>query len=376
MLVACATVATMENLGIDYEIIRYKKKYTPSFALKSVPRLLNPLMISEKRLQVQKLWHKKTNPKFEKNSQIKDEAFYAFQKQRFTRLSPVYYGYDQLVEGAEKYSAIVVGSDQLWSPSGLPTNFYNLMFVPDHIPKVAYASSFGVSQIPFFQTARTRHFLQRLDSISMRENSGQAIVKKLTGREVPVVVDPTLLLDVWQWEEVITRHRPVEEPYLFAYFLGPNPDHRKQAQKLAAHTGLKLVAMRHMDQFAAADEAFGDEAPFDVGPEKFLNFIRHAEYVCTDSFHGTVFSVLHHKQFITFDRYSQNSAIAATTSRNSRIESLCENLALTKRRFRGSIVEEMMEPICYDQVDQRVATRRQESYDYLKAALSCLDESR
>ena len=82
------------------------------------------------------------------------------------------------------------------------------------------------------------------------------------------------------------------------------------------------------------DEKFGDIAPYDVGPEEFLNWIRGAKYVCTDSFHGTCFSIIHHKKFMIFNRYSDQSK----TSKNSRIDSLCQNLNLSERRFSGDIL--------------------------------------
>lgn len=66
-------------------------------------------------------------------------------------------------KGANRYSAVVTGSDQLWSPAGLPTNFYNLMFVPDSIRKISIASSFGVKNIPWYQISRTREFLNRIE---------------------------------------------------------------------------------------------------------------------------------------------------------------------------------------------------------------------
>lgn len=108
-----------------------------------------------------------------------------------------------LCEGARRYDAVVTGSDQLWSPAGLPTNFYNLMFVPDEVRKISYASSFGVGQIPWYQKRRTANFLKRLDYISMRENRGSEIVKELTGLDVPVILDPVFNFNKEQWEKLI-----------------------------------------------------------------------------------------------------------------------------------------------------------------------------
>ena len=69
----------------------------------------------------------------------------------------------------------------------------------------------------------------------------------------------------------------------------------------------KIVTLRHLDQYTKVDESFGDFAPYDVDPTKFLNLLRGADYVCTDSFHGSVFSIIHQKPFIVFNRYNEYS---------------------------------------------------------------------
>ena len=157
----------------------------------------------------------------------------------------------------------------------------------------------------------------------------------------------------------------MNEPYIFAYFLGANPEYRKQVQKLAESTGLKIVALRHMDQYVENDEAFGDYAPYDVAPDRFLNFIRGAEYVCTDSFHGTCFSIINEKKFMIFNRYVNASA----TSKNSRIDSLCQNLGVSERRFSGDILE-IQKDINYAEVKNNLNNLQQKTIEYLDAALS------
>lgn len=308
---------------------------------------------------------------FSSTSPISKESLTAYKQYKellnkaFTKLSPEFCGYKALCEGAKRYDAVVTGSDQLWSPAGLPTNFYNLMFVPNHIRKISYASSFGVGQIPWYQKRRTANFLKRLDYISMRENRGSEIVKELTGLDVPVILDPVFNFNKEQWEKLIPVKKEMNEPYIFAYFLGANPEYRKQVQKLAESTGLKIVALRHMDQYVENDEAFGDYAPYDVAPDRFLNFIRGAEYVCTDSFHGTCFSIINEKKFMIFNRYANASA----TSKNSRIDSLCQNLGVSERRFSGDILE-IQKDINYAEVKNNLNNLQQKTIEYLDAALS------
>lgn len=369
MLQSYATMKMLDKMGIEYDVIRYKKKYTPILILKSIPRLLNRNIWIDKKRVIQKKIGMMLHKDIKKANDERDKLFDKFRKEHFTHLADFANGYKELQEVGKKYDAYLVGSDQLWLPSGLATNFYNLNFVEESKLKVSYASSFGVKKIPFYQINRTRNYLNRIQYISTRENSGRDIVKELTGKEVPVVVDPTLLFDEKEWLEILENKNRYKEKYIFAYFLGSNKSHREAVKKLAEKTGMKIVTIRHMDQYVEADNEFGDYAPYDVGPEEFVNLIRNAEYICTDSFHGTVFSIINHKKFIVFNRYSDQSK----SSKNSRIESLCNNLGLEERRYQDKdIVKEMEKEIDYEKVDSKVQAIREKSKDYLKDALKTI----
>lgn len=363
MLQAFSTVKMLESRGIDYELIRYKKRLTMAEKICSVPRLLNTVLLNDKYETFLKKQGMRKHPEFKKNDAIRMKAFDQFKSREFTRLSPEFCGYKALCEGAKRYDAVITGSDQLWSPAGLPTNFYNLLFVPDDVKKISYASSFGVSEIPWYQKKRTADFLRRLDYISMRENRGSEIVKELTDLDVPVILDPVFNFNKKQWEKMIPIKEEINEPYIFAYFLGANSEYRKQVQKLAEMTGLDVVALRHMDQYVENDERFGDYAPYDVAPDRFLNLLRGAEYICTDSFHGACFSIINNKKFMIFSRYAN----ASTTSKNSRIDSLCENLGISDRRFSGDI-SEIQKPIDYETVYLKLENLQRRTIEYLDTA--------
>lgn len=362
MLQAFATTKLLEKYGVEYEIIRYQKKKDIAFIIKSLPRVFNNILLNDKYEAFQKKMSFKKHPEFAEKDKIRMKAFDEFRSEKFSdKLSVIYYGYDNLKRGAKKYSAVLTGSDQLWSPAGLPTNFYNLMFVPDNIRKISYASSFGVKYIPWYQKKRTANFLNRIDYISMRENAGKDIVKELTGKDVPVVLDPVFMFDKDGWEELIPIEKEYNEKYIFAYFLGANSEHRKVVKELAKKTGFKIVMLRHLDQFVEEDEDFGDYAPYDVRPDKFLNLLRGAEYVCTDSFHGAVFSIIHKKQFVIFNRYSD----ASKHSKNSRIDSLCQNLGISNCRYDGNIDNILKSNIDYTNVDKNYIELKKRSKEYL-----------
>lgn len=289
----------------------------------------------------------------------------AYKEKKLIPLFHDYIGYDALHEGSKNYRAVIVGSDQVWTPMGLPTKFYNLLFVDDSVRKIAYASSFGVSSIPAFQRKATGAYLDRYYKISVRELKGKEIVESLSYQKAQVVADPTMLLDSNEWTEEIKDSKvKTDEPYIFCYFLGTNMEARKAANELKAKTGYKIITLRHMDEYVAEDEQFGDYAPYDVDPNDFLTYIKNAAYVCTDSFHCSAFSIQFHKKFMTFYRFRQGS----TGSRNSRIDSLLSLFNLKERLYQGDI-SKIENDIDYEYVDCKLKELREESIAFLKEAL-------
>lgn len=365
MLQAYATTKALEKREIEYELVRYEKNLTLTQKVKSVPRLLNKVLLNDKYEMLLKEVGIRMHPEFAKNNAIRVSEFDKFKKAHYTKLSPVFKGYSDLCKGAERYSAVITGSDQLWSPAGLPTNFYNLMFVPNDVRKISFSSSFGVDEIPQYQKKRTAEYLRRIDFISVREMRGKEIVKELTGRDVPVTLDPTLLLSKEEWNVIAGDEKQFGEPYVFAYFLGANKSYREEAKKLAKEKQLKIVTLRHMDRYNESDENFGDFAPYDVDPARFLSILKGAEYVLTDSFHGVCFSVIYEKDFMVFNRYESSSPI----SKNSRIDSLCYNLGLEGRRYDGDI-HRIDEKTDYDSINENLFNLKKSSNEYLDKALN------
>ena len=359
-----ATMKKIEDLGYKTEIIRYKKKLTPMFALQTIPRLFNMSFINAKIHSKDKNKKIEKYPEIAKNFSVRNNRFNGFVKKYFTNLSKPYAGWENLVkESAKNYDMFLCGSDQLWLPNNLGSHFYTLEFAPDNKRKIAYATSFGVSQIPERQKKATAKYLNRFQYLSTRELAGQKIIQELTGKKASVVCDPTLLFDAKGWAELLPERKIVEEPYVFCYFLGTNEEHRIAANEFKKRTGLKLVTCPFLDNFVEKDQQFGDIQIFDMDAADFVNIIRHAEYILTDSFHGSVFSILHHKKFMTFNRFT-----AGVNSRNSRIDSLCTLLGLSERRFNGNVTD-VEKDIDYKGVEEKLLKLREASLEYLATAL-------
>ncbi len=370
-LQALATVRLIEELSIDYEIIEYNKR-TPGFLLRSIPRFFNWVFICDRYDQIQRKLELGMHPDLKARVEMRDRAFDSFDVHFLGHVSEKYASYKELKKlCADKYEKVLTCSDQLWSPSALGSGFYNLMFVPESTPKISWASSFGVSDIPWYQKSRTERYLSRIEHISMRENRGAEIVRELTGREVPVLMDPVFAYDKDGWDALVAPAEPEWEDYIFCYFLGSDTAHRDAARKLAQETGKKIVTLRHLDRYVAGDETFGDIAPYDVDPVRFLNILRGASYVCTDSFHGTAFSVIFEKKFVVFDRYSDRSS----NSKNSRIDSVCKNLGLSERRFsQGADILDIMErDIDHTYTAKKMAEYRESTRAFLRRTLADSD---
>ncbi len=347
--------------GLKPEINRAKYKYFLS-------RCWDINTIKDKMATVRKVIAKKTNSDYAQNLRVRDSLFDQFSKEKF-RLTKKYNSKIELGKDAANYSAFIVGSDQLWLPSNISADYYTLNFVPNNIGvrKIAYATSFGISQLPEKQAKLAQEFLPRLDSIMVREESGKKLVKQLIDKDVPVVSDPTLLFSAEEWAKELPQTRRIQEPYILCYFLGNNPIQRTWAKKLAQKTNYKIVQLPNLDEYIKSDQGFADFPLYDVDPLSFVALIRDAHYILTDSFHCTVFSALHQKSFYSFRRYQSDG----TVSTNGRLYSLLESFGLSDRMLTGneSIDDYLKKPINYISVLNKIEAMREESIDLLKKSI-------
>ena len=365
-LVGYALVKKLQQLGYDVEIINYIKRLTLNDKIRYAWNAVRCGEIKKFLYEASKKDAYKGNPQYIQNIKTRTEAVEKYKEKNLYPLFHDYVGFDSLCEGSTRYSAIIVGSDQVWLPLSLPNKFFNLLFADDKVRKVAYASSFGVSEIPAFQRKATGAYLDRFYRISVREQKGREIVEELSHQNAEVVADPTILLDSKEWEKECDKSQVVvPEPYIFCYFLGSNQDARHAANELKAKTGYKIIALRHMDEYVPEDEQFGDEAPYNVNPNDFVKLISRASYVCTDSFHCTAFSIQFHRQFMTFYRFAENSK----NGRNSRIDSLFNVLGISRERIFNGDVSLIDRSVDWTTVDNNLIKHRKRSIEYIRDAL-------
>lgn len=371
LLQAYATQQILEEKGYDTEIINY-------IADKKRKLRLDPglLVVAWNRL-VKRL---KTAPKSEPldlvHRQNKHDRIAASNTFRNNHLHNIvdYRGIDALKKaGSENYDAVLVGSDQQWLPLVAFSNFRTMRFVPDHIPKLTYSASFGVSKLPRYTRRAAGQFLNRLDHISVREASGKEIVESVSRKQATLVLDPTYLLNAQQWAERMPIERPMEEPYVLCYFLGNNEESKKAARAYAVKKGLKLVTILSDESQSPIDVSFADKVITGKGPDAFLNLIRHAEYVMTDSFHGIAFSIIHSRQFFVFYRNKPTDK----NSRNTRIDNILNTFNILNRLVSNPAdwLENEPAAIDYSALDDILDRRRNESMAYLDNALRSIEKN-
>ena len=368
-----ATQYTLEKLGYDARIFEIKGVYRGIMIKKLLyyaGRLFDPVEAKYLFANLSSRSRKQASvstDQFANDMKVRHQMYQDFNKQ-WNKMLPTVKGWKGLRKQASEMDAVVVGSDQLWRPSNIVGCYYTLEFVPDEVKKIAFSTSFGVPELPARLHKHAKKFLSRIEHISVREDSGAEIVKKESGREATVVCDPTMMLTAEEWMHIQDEKPFAEGKYILMYLMGDNPEQREFVKKLSKQTGCRILGLLHGATYISYDEDVVDEKPYNVGPAEFINLIRNAEYVCTDSFHCCVFSILNSTKFFAFRRWPDGSKFSA----NDRLYTLLKFTGLDSRMMDGS---EDVEKCIADQIDfgdvlAKVAQRRKESMDYLVNALN------
>lgn len=261
----------------------------------------------------------------------------------------------------DSFDYLITGSDQVWNPSITHLDpVYFLGFASSKTVKISYAASLAVSSSdPQMTDNIFRQFLPGFDFISIRENVHEEYIQSFTDVKVKTVVDPTLLLSKKDYEPIISKDSLCEEKYILMYFLTHDPNAIDIANMLAHKFGLKLIhyfADMPERLFYSNSENFAF-----AGPEEFLWYVNNAELVFTNSFHGTIFSILFEKPFYTY---------TAEREMLSRVIYLTEMLGLEDRRLTGHIpVNNITLATNFRTTKERLQKKRDEAISFLSTAL-------
>ena len=244
---------------------------------------------------------------FRRNRAVRDLRFAAFRKQEMVLSAKTYYGDPEIAKAAVPYDLLISGSDQILNTTltGSSRAFYLDFFNGN---KLSYASSFGREAISETETEWIRRELPKFSALSVREQTAAGILRKEIGVEPQLVVDPVFLLDRDAWEAKCSADLQLPEKYIFVYYMEGSAHLVDAVQRVQKQTGLPVIAVRGGGKpglFPGMEDAT-------CGPREFLRYIRSAELVITNSFHGTAFSLIFERKLIC----------AAHSTGNTRLENL------------------------------------------------------
>ena len=284
----------------------------------------------------------------------KIEKFEAFRKH--FNLTMKCHDIAELQHIADDLDVIIVGSDQVWN-THLKDFTYLFMLPVDNIRKIGYSVSLGWASETDLKEYQKE--IQKFAAISVREETSKQLVRSIYKSDIAVTADPTLLVDTATWNMISESTTiSVEKPFLLCFLFAKNRKYSREkyrfVNEIAKSKNLKVIYLNHgYNKYSFREDAFCD-----CGIEDFLYLFRNASAVVTDSFHGTVFSIIYRREF-----YS----IVDNSNTDRRKQGLLNRLGLEKRAVdvNEKINEVQDESIDYEAVAQKLYQMKEESLDFL-----------
>ena len=231
-------------------------------------------------------------------AKLRYARFQEFRK-NFFRVSPKsYYSCEDLEKALPEVDAFICGSDQVWRPVSDDSRLrvYYLDFADARqVRKIAYAPSFGIATVSEEFIQSIRPFINDIPYLSVREETGRQIVSQAAGREAQIVLDPSLLLASEDWAR-IALPPCVDPPYILVYCQSQRRNFRDLVRHVKKMTRLPVVVIPATALNLIPD---ADHVIFEAGPQEFLGLFVNASCICTNSFHGTAFSLINRRPFWT-----------------------------------------------------------------------------
>lgn len=339
----------LKSLGHQVEIIDYKPNYlSRHYSLSAIgnPKYNKPIL-RELYLLLKfpsriKALHSKRKAEFDQ-----------FTKERLPLTPRRYISNDDLKANLPKADIYFAGSDQIWNcmfQNGRDPAFY-LDFAPNDAVKASYAASFATEDIPDDSKTQIKKWLSRLDSISVRERSGIEIVERLGIDGAERVLDPVFLMPRQYWDKIAD---PIayEQPFVLLYDFDCDKDMITTARCLADQNDWKLYSVLPCIE---CDRCFDQD-----GPRTFLTLVRDAQFVISNSFHATAFSIIFHKNFAVYKRQE---------GINTRMIDLLSMVGLENRLIQGRQLNELCD-INFNSVDIKLEKELRKSRDYLERVIA------
>lgn len=357
-LQAFALQRKLNLMGYDAEIIDYLFYKHKDYRKEKIARPFYSYPFKKKiKEKILPIYEWLRNLPYCKALNARNKGFEDFHCQNTRFSQETYTSYSQLYNKPPEYDFYCVGSDQVWNPYCYTSlNPYFLTFVSGNKKKVSYASSFGVAEIPGQAVESYRSGLKDFDHISVREETGAAIVKRIIGKDAIVVADPTLLLSRDEWLRIAKFDKVPQEDYLLLYVLKDSNYITKIAQKIAKEYGFKIVRICK-STYRQDSKRSGILDIIDAAPDDFVGLFSRAKMVLTNSFHGTVFSNIFHRDFY--------SVLPIGKDNNSRIVDLLNKIGNQPRLiYEGTDFKETL-AIDWNIIDEEIEKLVQLSEHYI-----------
>lgn len=305
----------------------------------------------ERNTLLKKIYNRLFNIKSYKNKKEKIKLFDQFSSRYMKISSTSYKGDESMERNPLHYDGFIVGSDQIWNTE-ITNNSkaYFLNFVENEI-KISYAASFGKEDFNKDEENNISNFLNKFDSLSVREINTQKILKEQYGIKSIQVLDPVFLLNKNEWKSIANSY-DLPKKYILVYVLEYSEEMFDSAISLGKEIGCEVFYISLIPQVIKGNILTK------VGPQEFISVLNNATYIFTNSFHGTAFSILLEKQF----------SVVRHSTKNSRIDSIL-SIANLKSRYIDSKEVDLQE-IDYIKVNNELKPYIHMSQEYLIGALN------
>lgn len=287
------------------------------------------------------------------------ERFFHRYRRRMLHLTVPFHSLRELQQYDFGDGILCAGSDQLWGymPDGAMNSAYFLSFGDEHNRRFSYASSFGRTDFSKEYFEKAVPLLRRFSFLTVREKSGEELLREKAGLPANTILDPTLMLEREAWFRIAKGKTP-KSPYVIVYRLRKNKELDSYAKRYAKQHGYRIVRVSTSiyDRLGYGKKAILKK------PSEVLALFRDATAVVTDSFHATALSVIFHRPFLDF----------LPPQTQVRITDLIEMLGLQDRIWDGRD-DRMDSDIDWGRVDEQLAQLRQEATDHIAQQLKRME---
>lgn len=346
---------TLNKLGFDCKVIDYWPNYFKEnyYITKKFTFRHPPIKTWIRHIQVASIL-KRRNKNFEN-----------FIREHIPLTKETYTTHDQLLNGNLCFDLFITGSDQVWNDCCAefdPVYFLSLKCFESQ-PRFSYAASFGMKQIPEDLRKEYANRLFGYRTYSVREKSGQVILKDLLNITADVDCDPTLLLSRDEWRKIEDKNDLDDKPYILIYYVKKTERLQNEAFAYAQKNKCDVICVPCNMEVSALKGVQEKKKGFivknDISPADFISLVDNAQKVFTNSFHGTIFSLIFKKDCFLELKHLDGSF-------NSRVIELLESLSFQNIKGEDEL-ELQSEKIDWNTVEKAWADLRDHALDYLKS---------